>query len=680
MRRSMDRTGLHCPLGETVNELRDLALAAGLQPDWYDAAGRQMQVSDASLSAVLAALGFPAESSAEITESRTALAQLRQRGRERFVSSDQGEQIILPPEFNGPATLEFEDGRSQDVRITQGILPPIGETGYHRLRHSGGETTIAIAPPRCFALNDLNSRARVWGAAAQLPSLRGTEPAPFGDFGILTQTIRELAGVGADLLAISPVHALFPADPARFSPYGPSSRRLLNPLFIDPALAGIKPEGGGQSELIDWEGEAPRRFADLRSAFAKLSDAQRQALVPSESSDYEDLHRHGVYDALDAYFRRQGRYGWQAWPEAIHDPRSESVRNFAADHAEDVAFHVWLQMLADSSLASAQEASRDAGMACGIITDLAVGVDPGGSDTWNRPDAYMRGLSVGAPPDLLGPDGQDWGLTTFNPLTMPLDDFNAFRETLAAAMKSAGGVRIDHFLGMRRIWAVPRGRPSSEGCYISFPQQDLFRILAIESWRHRAIVIGEDLGTVPEGLREEMARTAIAGMRVLWFERGQDGAYSDPGRWDEGAAAMTSTHDLPTLAGWWTGRDIDWTWSIGRKSRFDREDDEREDRDKERSRIWNALTESGHADGPCPPASSSDSFVTAACVHVAASACDLAIIPLEDLLGLTEQPNLPGTTAEHPNWRRRLPDSVAGLLKQPQIAGRASRITKERQI
>lgn len=663
-----------------MSQLRELALAAGLQPDWTDASGQPMEVSEASLCAVLAALGFPAGGPVQIAESRRALAQLRQRGREKFVSSDRGEPIALPHVSDGAAILECENGRRMNVEIRQGFLPPIDEAGYHRLRHAGGETTLAIAPPRCFAPEDLRAGARMWGAAAQLPSLRGAQSAPFGDFGILAQASAELAREGADLLAISPIHALFPADPARFSPYGPSSRRFLNPLFIDPALAGIEPpQGADAGDLIDWETEMPRRFAKLRTAYDTLTFAEREELVGAGTSDDEDQHRHGVFDALDAHFRQQALYGWQAWPEDYRDPQSESVRRFAADHADDVAYFVWLQALADHSLALAQETARKAGMACGIVTDLAVGVDPGGSDAWSRNHAYLRGLSVGAPPDRLGPDGQDWGLTTFNPLTLPLEDFSVFRETLAAAMKSAGGVRIDHLLGLRRIWAVPHGLPSSEGCYITFPQQDLFRILALESWRHRAIVIGEDLGTVPEGLREEMAQAHIAGMRVLWFEHGEHGEYSDPSGWDREAAAMTSTHDLPTLAGWWSGRDIDWAWKIGRKSRFDSEAEERADRAHERSRLWNVLQENGPAQGPCPAADQPESFITAACTHVAGSACELVIIPLEDVFGLVEQPNLPGTTDEHPNWRRRLPDSVATLLKQPQIAERTARIAEARQ-
>lgn len=210
------------------------------------------------------------------------------------------------------------------------------------------------------------------------------------------------------------------------------------------------------------------------------------------------------------------------------------------------------------------------------------------------------------------------------------------------------------------------------------PLADCLRILALESWRHRAIVVGEDLGTVPEGLREDLSEAGVSGMRVLWFERDREGGYTDPALWDRAAAAMTSTHDLATLAGWWQGRDIEWTWAIGRKSRFASEAEEHEDRACERERLWLRLQQSGHAQGPCPPAWDADPFVTAACAHVAASACELALIPLEDLFGLAEQPNLPGTTDEHPNWRRRLPDTVAALLSRPEIPARIAAIAAGR--
>ena len=662
-----------------MSALADLAAEAGLQPRWVAADGEPHEVSEETLRTVLVALGLPASSDDEINGSRHRLGEKRRRAAQSFRTATLGEEITLSSPLRGPATLHFESGAARPVDIEDGRLSAIDEPGYHRLVHGDGETILAVAPPRCFGIGDLACEGRPWGASAQLPSLRAGEPTPFGDFATLRGAAQALVREGADILAISPVHALFPADPTRYSPYGPSSRTFLNVLFADPGLVGAElPSSGEQGALIEWEREIPRRLAELRRIFDSLDTSGRKRFARIERVPEAEQRMHALFDALDAHFRAQRLYGWRAWPAEYHDPQGSAARAFARSNSEEIKFRSWLQGLAERSLAAAQNAARQGGMVCGIITDLAVGIDPGGSDSWRRPDAYLRGLSVGAPPDPLGPEGQDWGLTTFDPLTLPLDHFRAFRDTLAAAMANAGGVRIDHVLGLRRIWVVPHGRPSTEGCYLSFPQTDLFRILALESWRHRAIVVGEDLGTVPEGLREEMCAAGISGMRVLWFERDQNGYFTDPAGWDRAAAAMTSTHDLPTLAGWWAGRDIEWTWRIGRESRFASEVEEHEDRQRERERLWQRLVASGHAEGSCPPREEPEPFVTAACAHVAASACELALIPLEDLFGLLEQPNLPGTTDQHPNWRRRLPDSVAELLARPEVAARVRAIAPER--
>lgn len=663
-----------------MSALHGLSAEAGLQVHWRDAIGEPQVVADATLRAVLAALDLPAASETEIAHSRSTLAAMRRAGAESFHTATLGEAIVLPPTLTGPATLHLENGDRRAVDLAGGRLAPIDEPGYHRLLHAGGgEIVLAIAPPRCFGVRDLAASARPWGVSAQLASLRGSDDTAFGDFATLREAAPALARQGADLLAISPVHALFPADPARFSPYGPSSRTFLNVLYADPRLAGAQARPAGEPDaLIDWVHEIPRRLAELRRAFGGLDEAQRRHLARVERVPEAEQRAHAVFDVLDAHFRRQSRYGWRAWPAEFHDPQATAVRAFAAANADEVAFHYWLQGLAERSLAAAQSAARDAGMAGGIVTDLAVGIDPGGSDAWRRPHAYLRGLSVGAPPDLLGPDGQDWGLTTFDPHALPLDHFRAFRDTLAAAMANAGGMRIDHVLGLRRIWVVPHGRPSSEGCYLAFPQADMLRILALESWRHRAIVIGEDLGTIPDGLRDELRAAGLDGMRVLWFERDRAGAFTDPLGWDREAAAMTSTHDVPTLAGWWQGRDMDWAWALGRKSRFASESEEHADRQHERERLWHRLVASGHARGHCPPPYDAWPVVEAACAHIAASACELALIPLEDLFGQLEQPNLPGTIDEHPNWRRRLPESVAALLARPEVTARTKAIAAGR--
>ena len=616
----------------------------------------------------------------QIEESRATLRKTKAGGQRSFRTAEQGRPAKLPAEMNGPARLVLESGEAQDIEIRGGRLQGVEETGYHRLETKAGELVLAVAPPRCFGIADLNLGRQPWGAAVQLPSIRDEAQRPFGDFAALRGFAEALARRGADALAISPVHAGFPSDPGRYSPYGPSSRRFLNVLYADPSLVGaaLAKGSGTAPDLIDWEAAIPQRMEELRRIFDALPPETRVRISNVEHMPDEELERHARFDALDAHFREREQYGWQSWPEPYHASAGEAVDAFAAEHAEDVAFYRFLQGLADRSLRTAQRAAKDAGMAVGLISDLAVGVDPGGSETWSAPGQMLQGLSVGAPPDLLGPAGQDWGLTTFDPLRMAEQHFAAFRATLRAALAAAGGVRIDHILGLRRIWVVPHGASPAEGCYLSFPQTDMFRLLALESQRNGAIVVGEDLGTVPEGLRDEMAANGMLGMRVLWFEQDEDGAYIDPADWDAGAAAMTSTHDLPTVAGWWRGRDIDWTWKIGRKSPFDSEKKERAARAKDRKRLWKRFVESGSATGTPPPLDRPQPVVTAAAAHVAGSACDLALIPAEDLFGLEEQPNLPGTMDEHPNWRRRLPSPAGELFTRPEVEARLRRIDEAR--
>lgn len=604
------------------------AREAGVVRDWTDASGARQRVSDDSLAAVLAALGEPEEG----------------EGEKPLVTAEVGEPVRLP------------SGR---------ILPPFLEPGYHEAEG----VTVAVAPVHAWTVADAAPGRRIWGAAVQVPSLRDSRGEAFGDFGALARFAEAAGGAGADALAISPVHALFPSDPGRYGPYGPSTRLFLNVLLADPGDGEAPDEPAG--DLIDWRRAIPARMARLRRLFDEgLADDARAAIGAFRREQGEALELHARFDALDAHFGG----GWRQWPAAYRDPLGEAANSFALEHREEVDFYVFLQWLADRGLAGAQSAAKGAGMAIGLIADLAVGMDPGGSHAWSRRAALLSGLSIGAPPDPLGPDGQDWGITTFSPSALRRTGFEDFIATIRAALRHSGGIRIDHAMGLKRLWVVPHGLPSTQGAYLLYPERDLMRLLALESWRARAIVVGEDLGTVPAGFREDMARRGFLGTRVLWFERNSRGGFKRPSTWDRQAAAMTSTHDLPTLAGWWSEQDIDWAWALGRTSAFASPAAERAARAKDRRRLWRAIGKAERQPAPGLPKRA----VTAAIEHVAGSACELALIPAEDLIGVAEQPNLPGTTEEHPNWRRRLPGVVEEMLDAPEVAERISRLNRAR--
>jgi 4-alpha-glucanotransferase len=309
-------------------------------------------------------------------------------------------------------------------------------------------------------------------------------------------------------------------------------------------------------------------------------------------------------------------------------------------------------------------------MPIGLIADLAVGTDGGGSHAWSRQREILPDLSVGAPPDVFSPLGQDWGLTAFSPLEMRADGFTAFRELLRAAFRNSGGVRVDHVMGLQRLWVVPRGAGPQDGAYLRYPLDDLLRLLALESLRHRSIVIGEDLGTLPHGFHDRMDAAGILGMRVLWFEQEPDGRFRPPRNWSPMAAAMTTTHDLPTVVGWWCGHDIDWRERLSLFPEADTAAKERERRQADRNALWTTFLESGAATTDQPGPDQTGPVVDAALKHVGSAACRLAILPVEDALALPEQPNLPGTTDGHPNWRHRLPGNAATLLEDAEVARR----------
>jgi 4-alpha-glucanotransferase len=396
------------------------------------------------------------------------------------------------------------------------------------------------------------------------------------------------------------------------------------------------------------------------------------------------LERHARFEALQAVqlAADPAKFSWRSWEAALRDPDSAAVADFAAREADAVSWHAFLQWQADRGLAAAQRGAREGGARIGLIADLAIGVDGGGSDAWSRQDEFLAGVEIGAPPDLFNRRGQGWGITTYSPHGLRATGFAAFRDMLGTAFRNAGGVRLDHVLGLRRLWLVPEGATPDQGCYIRYPLPDLLRLVALESARHGAVAIGEDLGTVPEGFRPQLERAGIAGMRVMWFEQTElpedapEGATADfvpPQRWSAGAVAMTSTHDLPTVAGWWEGRDLAWREELGQTI-----PGMAETRAAERPKLWNTFCQSGVAEGPVPGSDEAARVADAAAAHIGRARCALALLPLEDALAAVEQPNLPGTVHEHPNWRRRLAPPVELMFQDPAIEQRLRGLARAR--
>lgn len=645
-----------------------LAESVGIARQWRDVDGRDRWVDDDVLLGVLTALGH------DCADDRA-----RQRSLAGLAASEQALPAMLVGEVGQPTPLRHEqghaivvrpDGSDANLAVEGGRLAPIAEPGYYRLIVGQQEIALAIAPARC-PLPSGSHQHRMWGAAIQIPSLTAPEAFSYGHFGQLDRAVAAFAACGADAIAINPVHAMFPGEGRNYSPYSPSSRRFLNIAMADPALVGLPElESVGSTALIDWEQAIPDHFRQLRSIFDGTDPGWRQQRLGEIASE-DGAARHALFCALHCHFRKEGARRWQQWPAAMHDPETSEVQRFAQAHRDEIDFHLFAEWMTSEGLRVVQANARTRGMAIGLIADLAVGVDPGGSDAWSLPKAMLQGLTIGAPPDPLGPLGQNWALTSYSPDGLRATGYAPWIAMLRAAFASAGGLRIDHAFGLARLWVIPDGAGPQQGAYLTYPLADLTRLLTLEAHLANAIVIAEDLGTSPTGFSAVMAQRHMLGMRVLPFQRAADHGFIGAHDYDAMAVAMTGTHDTATISGWWRGRDLDWAERLDRlPADIDRHQAD-SIRDWDRGLLWSTIGDGSARPAPDAP----DAVVAAALGHIGRSPACLAMAPLEDILSLDEQPNLPGTTWEHPNWQRRMPDDLDILLDAPATAARIKRLS-----
>jgi 4-alpha-glucanotransferase len=543
-------------------------------------------------------------------------------------------------------TLLREDGSLERFPI-QGdyaVLPP-QPIGRHRLLNEDRPEHfchLTVAPDTCYLPSSLLARQGRFGIAAQLYTLRSQGDQGIGDFTTLARLAAEAAHSGASVVGLNPLHALFPNDRSRTSPYQPSDRRFLDPIYIDvsgfPGGAGLPAMPGS----VDYPAVWARKRVVLQDAFTPVPNAA----IP------EALRRFATFETIAETLASTD---WQAWPSELRHPESPGVAAFARQHDGLVQFHAYLQILADQQFAAAANNA----LSLGFYRDLAVGAAPDGAEAWSAQDMLMHGVSVGAPPDPFSTQGQIWCLPPPNPVAMRRDGFRAFNDLLTANMRHAAALRIDHVMGLRRLFIVPDGARGADGAYVSYPMEDLLPQVALQSQRAECLVVGEDLGTVPEGMSEALAAANILSYSVLWFQR-RDGHIRPPAEWRRLAAACVSTHDLATLTGWWNGTDI------AEKRALKLLDDQGADqtRASEKADLLALLRAEGLLTGdvdpshPMPPA-------VAAAIHafVCATPSLLALVQADDLVGETVAVNLPGTDRERPNWRRRLDPDVSELCQ-----------------
>lgn len=673
-------------------QLETLAARAGLAVDWMDANGRPQRVAPSVLRAVLTGLGHPAGSAQEIDASLLQIQAAQAHTRlPPLLTVDVGCDLDLARYFapHTPCDIHLEDGATLHLALNaRAILPGLIPVGYQHVSIQGQHFTLAVAPLQCYSVASAvdSQPPRAWGLSVQVYALRRAGDGGFGDTRALEALARVAGERGADALAISPLHAMFSNDTQRYSPYSPSSRLFLNSLYASPGdILGEHALGLAlqsteladefqrleQQALIDWPAAAAAKQQLLQALYEHFcqGDHPLQAdFSRFRHSGGEALENHCRFEAVqEARAARGESLDWRQWPQAWRQPHSAELAAFAEQNSSRIGYYAFCQWLIARCLQRTQDAARASGMGIGLIADLAVGADGGGSQAWCRQDELLAALTVGAPPDILNRAGQGWGICAFSPEGLVRSGFRAFIEMLRANFAHAGGLRIDHVMGLQRLWVIPLGAPPTEGAYLYYPVDDLLRLLTLESHRHQAIVLGEDLGTVPDGLREKLSARAILGMRVLLFEQDHNCHFKPILDWPDNALATTSTHDLPTLNGWWHGRDIEWNRRLGLVDAHG-EAQWREHRERERDGLRNALAhdpqnfrEESHE---------TDQVLDASARFLGHTRAPLVLLPLEDALGVEEQANLPGTLDSHPNWRRRLPDTCDTLLDDDDAARR----------
>lgn len=547
-------------------------------------------------------------------------------------------------------------------------------------------------------LPDFLSATRVWGVSLQLYELRSARNWGIGDFEDLADMADLMGSLGADFIGLTPLHAPFLADPERCSPYEPSSRQHLNPLYIavdrlpgfvcspelERQLASLR-----QTDLVDYVGVAEIKLEALRN----LWPTWRQRRVSDKTYDPADfdafvaqggdsLRLHALFECLSfSMVERGSGAGWQSWPADFQHFDSAAVAEFERGHADDVRFHMWLQWLAHRQLTQAADRAGKAGLRIGLYLDLAVGEAVDGSATWSEPDIYVSKATIGSPPDPFAVDGQDWHLAGYLPSAIASGEMSPYRRMVSAAMRYAGAIRIDHAAALRRLFLVPLGSRPDKGAFVRYPEDRLLQILAELSAEHRCLVIGEDLGLIPNGLQEDLAAAHILSYRILSYEQDEQG-FKPADVYPVLALACISTHDHQTLAGWWRSADIQARSDHGIVPP-DLTEKHREYRKRERRNLKAAVKLAG-LDLPARLARAKASertlreLTVSAYRFIARTPSLLAVVRLADLTDEKRPTNVPGTSDSYPNWKPKLSFLLEDLMSSPLLKSVTAAMREER--
>jgi 4-alpha-glucanotransferase len=669
------------------NELLELAKAHGVATEYWDWRGNHVQVPEETVVAVLAAMGVYASSRSAAAAALTAETEARwRRTLPPSVVTTQNEGasfwVHVPHGTAVEVWVELESGSVRDglTQLDNPVTPfpldgeLVGEAtfavptglplGYHRLwARSGSEESSCtlIVTPDWLGLPETLGDRRGWGLAAQLYSVRSADSWGVGDLVDMTDlAVWSGSSLGADYLLVNPLHAGEPVPPMEPSPYLPKSRRFFNPIYVRveriPEYASLPAKDRAEIDAIG--ARVRRKLSDVdavernASWTAKLEALRVVHAAPRSAGREVDCR---------AFCEREGQslvdfarwsalaetYGndFREWPVELREPSSPAVEAFASENASLVDFHSWLQWVVDEQLALAQTKAIGAGMRLGVMHDLAVGVYPGGADAWRLQDTYATGIQVGAPADAYNQLGQDWGQPPWRPDRLAEVGYAPFRDLIAAVLRHAGGVRVDHILGLFRLWWVPVGNQASDGTYVYYDHRAMVGVLALEAHRAGAVVVGEDLGTVEPSAREYLRERGILGTSILWFENGSDGKPLPAENWREYCLASVTTHDLPPTAGYLAADHVRLRDSLGLLTRPLDEEIETDAADRD---AWLSEVRSRGLLGADPTA---EQTVQALHEYLTLTPARLLNVALTDAVGDRRTQNQPGTTDEYPNWR-----------------------------
>lgn len=725
----------------TQQLLQQLVEMRGIETQYVDAWGKPATIAESSKAKLLNTLGYDTSSDEKIQ------SQITQDIKSVWLSPLNPVQVVrntqeinlavrLPIELvndDHTLTVTCENGdvlthqftpvdqemttmaHIDDVEFHEYVvtLPLDLPLGYHDVALSADDDEFArsrliVAPEACYTPNEIKEGKKIWGLSVQLYCVRSEKNWGIGDFSDLALLIEKAAGVGADFIGLNPIHALYPANPNACSPYGPSSRRWLNYLYIDATAIDGYDDASVQAvvssnefkatleharnvEHVDYEAVAHVKLAALKAVFdvydakyLRKSTKQNKAFKAFVEAGGESLDMLAVYDALQSHLKAEGKdsWGWPVFPQEYKDYYNPAVAKFKSANEQDVKFYLFLQWIAAQQLELASNKATDAGMTIGLYRDLAVGVSEGSAEIWGNKDLYCTGASVGAPPDILGPLGQNWGLPPMDPRKLYEQGYQPIIDLFASNMASSGSLRIDHVMALLRLWWVVKGDNAKDGGYVYYPVDDLLGILALESHRNQSLVIGEDLGTVPEEIRSKLADNGVYSYRVFFFEQAEDGGFFSPSHYPVQSMSTLTTHDMPTLIGYWHCLDLELGKEIGLYPTEEILQTLYADRHENKQAILDTL----HGHGSIGDNVGRDVNHTGMNrelnngmqVHMAGGSSALLSLQLEDWLEMDKPVNIPGTFDEYPNWRRKLTENIESMFDRHDINELASKLTHAR--